>query len=60
MPARLRPTSAAASWRVLPAGIVLIAAGVFLVLYSKEAAEAAKGGGPKPAPVEPTPADSPG
>ena len=40
----------------LPAGIVLIAAGVFLVLYSKEAAEAQKGGAPKPATeVKPTP-----
>ena len=37
------------SWH-LPAGIVLIAAGVFLVLYSKEAAEASKGG-PKPPPA---------
>ena len=33
----------------LPVGIVMVAAGVFLVLYSKEAAEAAKGSGPKPA-----------
>ncbi len=43
------------SWH-LPVGIALIAAGVFLVLYSKEAAEAAKGG-PKPAPppAEPSP-----
>ena len=33
----------------LPVGILLVAAGVFLVLYSKEAAEARKGsGGPKP------------
>ena len=41
----------------LPAGIVLVAAGVFLVLYSKEAAEAQKGGPPKPA--ETKPADQP-
>jgi hypothetical protein len=41
------------SWH-LPAGIVLIAAGVFLVLYSKEAAEARKGSVPKPAEVTPT------
>lgn len=44
------------SWH-LPMGIVLIAGGVFLVLYSKEAAEAAKGGAkpatPAPAPVTP-------
>lgn len=40
------------AWQ-LPVGIALIAAGVFLVLYSKEAAEAAKGG-PKPAPPPPT------
>jgi hypothetical protein len=40
------------SWH-LPAGIVLIAAGVFLVLYSKEAAEAQKGSPPKPAEVKP-------
>lgn len=32
----------------LPVGILLVAAGVFLVLYSKEATEAQKGG-PKPA-----------
>jgi hypothetical protein len=43
------------SWH-LPLGIVLMAAGTFLVLYSKEAAEAAKGPGgasspPKPAAV---------
>ena len=43
------------SWH-LPVGIALIAGGVFLVLYSKEAVEAAKGG-PKPAPppAEPSP-----
>jgi hypothetical protein len=41
----------------LPAGIVLIAAGVFLVLYSKEAAEAQKGHAPKP--PEMTPTDQP-
>jgi len=35
----------------LPLGIVLMAAGTFLVLYSKEAAEAKKG--PPPKPVEP-------
>lgn len=34
-------------WK-LPVGILLVAAGTFLVLYSKEEAEAAKGGGPKP------------
>lgn len=34
----------------LPLGIVLVAAGTFLVLYSKEAAEAQKGG-PKPTPA---------
>lgn len=44
------------SWH-LPAGIVLIAAGVFLVLYSKEAAEAAKGPSGPPKPV-PTPVES--
>ena len=32
----------------LPLGIVFVAAGTFLVLYSKEAGEAQKGGGPKP------------
>ncbi len=37
---------------ILLAGIVLMAAGTFLVLYSKEASEAKKGGGPKPVPVE--------
>lgn len=41
-------------WK-LPVGILLVAAGTFLVLYSKEEAEAAKGG-PKP----PTPATTPG
>lgn len=35
-------------WK-LPVGILLVAAGTFLVLYSKEEAEAAKG--PKPAPA---------
>jgi hypothetical protein len=44
------------SWH-LPVGIVLVAAGTFLVLYSKEAAEAQKGG-PKP-PVT-VPAATPG
>lgn len=46
----------------LPLGIVLVAAGTFLVLYSKEAAEVQKGG-PKPTPapaVEPNPADATG
>lgn len=48
-------------WK-LPVGILLVAAGTFLVLYSKEEAEAAKGG-PKPAPAaspgeNPTPAGS--
>jgi hypothetical protein len=44
----------------LPLGIVLVAAGTFLVLYSKEAAEAAKASAPKPAPTVPaeTPAGS--
>ena len=37
-------------WK-LPLGILLVAAGTFLVLYSKEEAEAAKGGAPKPAPA---------
>jgi hypothetical protein len=42
----------------LVGGIVLIAAGVFLVLLSKEQAEAAKGpGGPKPAPPAETKPD---
>lgn len=48
------------SWH-LPLGIVLVAAGTFLVLYSKEAAEAKKGGGPKPPatqPSEPKPVDT--
>lgn len=49
------------SWH-LPVGIVLVAAGTFLVLYSKEAAEAKKGG-PKPTtttqPTDPKPADTP-
>jgi hypothetical protein len=39
-------------WK-LPVGILLVAAGTFLVLYSKEEAEAAKGG---PKPPAPTPA----
>jgi len=43
-------------WK-LPVGILLVAAGTFLVLYSKEEAEAAKGG-PKPAPAQ-QPAPSP-
>ena len=48
-------------WK-LPVGILLVAAGTFLVLYSKEEAEAAKSG-PKPAPAavpgeNPTPAGS--
>jgi hypothetical protein len=33
----------------LPVGILLVAIGTFLVLYSKEAAEANKSAGPKPA-----------
>ena len=37
----------------LPVGILLVAAGVFLVLYSKEAAEAHKGGTPKPVETKP-------
>jgi hypothetical protein len=42
----------------LVGGIVLIAAGVFLVLLSKEQAEAAKGpGGPKPSPPAETKPD---
>ena len=44
-------------WK-LPAGILLVALGTFLVLYSKEEAEAAKGG-PKPPPTPPTPVDTP-
>lgn len=43
------------AWQ-LPVGIVLVAAGTFLVLYSKEAAEAGKGHGPK---KEPPPAVAP-
>ncbi len=39
----------APTWH-LPLGIVLVAAGTFLVLYSKEAGEAHKGG-PKPTPA---------
>jgi hypothetical protein len=39
-------------------GIVLVAAGTFLVLMSKEEAEASKGG-PKPAPAPPAPSDNP-
>ena len=48
------------SWH-LPVGIVLVAAGTFLVLYSKEAAEAKKGGPKPPATAQPTdkPADTP-
>lgn len=48
------------SWH-LPVGIVLVAAGTFLVLYSKEAAEAKKGGPKPPAtqPSGPNPADTP-
>jgi hypothetical protein len=42
-------------WRLF-VGIVLVGVGVFLVLYSKESAEASKGHAPKP-PVETTPAD---
>jgi hypothetical protein len=46
-------------WK-LPAGIVLVALGTFLVLMSKEEVEAHKGpGSPKPAEVNPAPA-SPG
>jgi hypothetical protein len=40
------------------AGILLVAAGTFLVLMSKEEAEASKGG-PKPATPVPAPADNP-
>jgi hypothetical protein len=51
------------SWH-LPVGIVLVAAGTFLVLYSKEAAEAKKGGPKPPAPatvpVDPNPAGATG
>lgn len=42
-------------WK-LPAGILLVAAGTFLVLYSKEEVEATKG---KPAPVGTMPNDPP-
>jgi hypothetical protein len=38
------------SWH-LPLGILLVAAGTFLVLYSKEATEANKASSPKPAPA---------
>jgi hypothetical protein len=44
-------------WK-LPAGIVLVALGTFLVLMSKEEVEAAKGK-PNPAPAIPAPADNP-
>jgi hypothetical protein len=40
------------SWH-LPVGILLVAAGTFLVLYSKEAAEAKKAAAPKPAAPNP-------
>ena len=43
-------------WK-LPVGILLVAAGTFLVLYSKEEAEAAKGGGPKPPAASPAGGD---
>ena len=43
------------SWH-LPVGIVLVAVGTFLVLYSKEAAEANKAAAPKPSAAAPTPA----
>jgi hypothetical protein len=46
-------------WK-LPAGILLVAAGTFLVLYSKEEVEAAKGGPPKPAATTPAENPSPG
>ena len=49
------------SWH-LPVGIVLVALGTFLVLYSKEAAEAKKASAPKPpapAPVAAAPTDHP-
>jgi protein-S-isoprenylcysteine O-methyltransferase Ste14 len=45
------------SWH-LPVGILLVAAGTFLVLYSKEAAEAAKPPAPKPPVTQPTEAGS--
>ena len=44
-------------WK-LAVGILLVAAGTFLVLYSKEEAESSHGG-PKPAPAAPSPADNP-
>lgn len=44
-------------WK-LPVGILLVAAGTFLVLKSKEDMEAAKGG-PKPPPTVPAPVDEP-
>src|SRR5262245_16886814 len=47
----------APGWK-LWVGIVLVAAGTFLVLMSKEEAEAGKGS-PKPAPVAPSPAETP-
>ena len=40
-------------WK-LPAGIVLVAIGTFLVLMSKEEIEASKGPAPKPAEVAPS------
>jgi hypothetical protein len=43
------------SWH-LPVGIVLVAVGTFLVLYSKEAAEANKAAAPKPSAATPAPA----
>jgi hypothetical protein len=42
------------SWH-LPVGIVLVAVGTFLVLYSKEAAEANKAAAPKPSAAAPAP-----
>jgi hypothetical protein len=39
----------------LPAGIVLVAIGTFLVLMSKEEMEASKGHTPKPPEVAPSP-----
>jgi hypothetical protein len=45
-------------WK-LPAGIVLVALGTFLVLMSKEEVEASKGPPPKPAEVTPAPQPSP-
>lgn len=44
-------------WK-LAVGIVLVAAGVFLILLSKEQAEASKAPGPKPAPA-PAPSTAP-